>query len=109
MKAVKNLYIKTLLQGEEQGHCTGIKARMDPTMKYRLQQRMAKQKLIKEEQLENIRKQKELNDQRRKIKQQERLKKRLEFLENMSASQLELRTQLSKSPVNKNKLKERAS
>lgn len=36
MKAVKNLYIKTLLQGEELGHCQGIKARMDPTMKYRL-------------------------------------------------------------------------
>jgi hypothetical protein len=42
MKTVKNMYIKTLLSGEEEGHCAGIKARMDPTMKYRLQQKMAK-------------------------------------------------------------------
>jgi len=42
---------------------------MDPTMKYRLQQRMAKQKLIKEEQLENIKKMKELNFEKRKLAQ----------------------------------------
>lgn len=29
-------YIQTLLQGEEDGHCKGIKKRMDPTTRYRL-------------------------------------------------------------------------
>jgi hypothetical protein len=42
MKKVKGIYIKNLLVGEENGHCKGIKQRMDPTIKYRLQQRMAK-------------------------------------------------------------------
>jgi hypothetical protein len=37
MKGSKNKYIETLLKGENDGHCKGIKRRMDPTVKYRLQ------------------------------------------------------------------------
>ena len=36
MKTEKGKYIKTLIDGEENGHCKGIKQRLDPTIKYRL-------------------------------------------------------------------------
>lgn len=34
MSKTKNYFTKTLLEGEEQGHCKGIKDRMDPNLKY---------------------------------------------------------------------------
>jgi hypothetical protein len=33
MKKSKNIYIKTLLDGEQQGHCQGILKRFDPYAK----------------------------------------------------------------------------
>ena len=38
MKGSQNIFMKTLFKGEENGHCKGIKKRLDPTTKYRLQQ-----------------------------------------------------------------------
>jgi hypothetical protein len=36
MKKEKQLYVKTLIEGEESGHCKGIKKRMDPALRYRM-------------------------------------------------------------------------
>ena len=36
MKKSKSSFMTTLLKAEEDGHVTGIKKRMDPTIKYRL-------------------------------------------------------------------------
>ena len=46
MKKEKGTYLKTLLSGEDQGHCTGIKKRIDPTIKYKLVQQMTKYKML---------------------------------------------------------------
>jgi hypothetical protein len=39
MNKTKGFFTKTLLEAEEQGHCTGIKDRMDPNLKYQNQLR----------------------------------------------------------------------
>jgi hypothetical protein len=44
MKREKINYIKTLVKGEDEGHCKGIKKRLDPATKYRLKQEMDKYK-----------------------------------------------------------------
>lgn len=36
MKDCHSDFVQTLLKGEENGHCSGIKKRMDPTTRYRL-------------------------------------------------------------------------
>ena len=36
MKIEKTQYLKTLVAGENDGHCKGIKKRLDPTIKYKL-------------------------------------------------------------------------
>lgn len=33
----KKTYLQTLLLGEKEGHCRGIKKRVDPTIRYKLQ------------------------------------------------------------------------
>lgn len=43
MKKEKSAYMQTLLKGEDDGHCFGIKQRSDPQQKYRMVQQMAKQ------------------------------------------------------------------
>lgn len=68
MKESHAAYIGTLLQGEEDGHCRGIKKRMDPTTRYRLQQQQQKYKLIQQERIGRIKVAKEERD---KIKQME--------------------------------------
>lgn len=68
MKGVYNTFIGTLLQGEEDGHCKGIKKRMDPTTKYRLQQQMQKYNLIQQERVEKI---KILKKEKEKLKQEQ--------------------------------------
>ena len=55
MKGTKSHYFRTLLDGEDKGHCHGIKKRMDPTTKYRLKQQMHKYQQIQEERIEEIR------------------------------------------------------
>lgn len=40
MKESKHNYIQTLLEGEQLGHCSGISKRMDPTLKYALNQKL---------------------------------------------------------------------
>ena len=45
MKVEKQRYLKTLLNGEQNGHCRGISQRIDPTKKYKLQQQIAKHKI----------------------------------------------------------------
>jgi len=55
MKREKISYIKTLVKGEDLGHCKGIKKRLDPTTKYRLKQQMEKYKQVQEERMEAIR------------------------------------------------------
>jgi len=37
MRTEKKRYLGTLLSGEDNGHCKGIKKRVDPTIKYKLQ------------------------------------------------------------------------
>jgi len=44
IKKTRHQYIKTLLEGEEQGHCRGIKKRMDPSTKYHLLAKIRYQK-----------------------------------------------------------------
>ena len=63
----KQKYMDTLLTGEEKGFCKGIKARLDPTMKYKQLQKTIKDKLKREEWIVTIKKAKEIND-KRKIK-----------------------------------------
>ena len=46
MKDSYGNYMNTLVKGEDSGHFKGIKKRMDPTTKYRLQQQMQKYNLI---------------------------------------------------------------
>jgi len=65
MKKTKNSYIKTLLEGEDLGHCKGIRKRMDPTTKYRLQQQMQKYKQIQEDRVEEIKALKKIKDQQK--------------------------------------------
>ena len=36
MKKEKKEYLKTLIKGEDDGHCKGIKQRLDPTIRYRI-------------------------------------------------------------------------
>ena len=36
MKQEKVTYIKTLVKGEDEGHCKGIKKRLDPAIKYKI-------------------------------------------------------------------------
>lgn len=55
MKGTKSHYFRTLLDGEDKGHCHGIKKRMDPTTKYRLKQQMHKYQQIQEERIDEIR------------------------------------------------------
>lgn len=62
MKDVKNQYLQTLLNGEEKGHCQGIRARIDPTIKYRVSHKLALEQQQKEEDLEKIKQQKALKN-----------------------------------------------
>ena len=36
MKKEKKEYIRTLTKGEDDGHCKGIRKRLDPTIRYRI-------------------------------------------------------------------------
>jgi hypothetical protein len=36
MKKEKKEYLNTLIKGEDEGHCKGIKKRLDPTMRYKI-------------------------------------------------------------------------
>jgi hypothetical protein len=58
MKKYNEQYTQTLIEGEESGHCTGIKKRMDPALKYRMQQQLVKYHLQREEHLMKIQKNK---------------------------------------------------
>jgi hypothetical protein len=40
IKRSKTAYFSNLIQCEEEGHVKGIKKRLDPTSKYRLQQKI---------------------------------------------------------------------
>ena len=62
MKKTKSSFIKTLLEGEDQGHCKGIRKRMDPTTRYRLQQQMQKYKQIQEDRIEEIKAMKKIKE-----------------------------------------------
>ena len=46
MKKEKHRYIKTLVRGEDEGHCKGIKKRLDPTIKINLKQEQDKYERI---------------------------------------------------------------
>jgi hypothetical protein len=46
MKKEKHRYIKTLVRGEDDGHCKGIKKRLDPTIKINLKQEQDKYERI---------------------------------------------------------------
>ena len=46
MQLEKSHYIQTLLKAEDQGLCKGIKRRMDPSVRYKLQQQLAKYRLV---------------------------------------------------------------
>ena len=62
MKKEKVAYIQTLVKGEDEGHCKGIKKRIDPTTKYRLKQQMEKYQQIQEERMEQIKAMKDQKD-----------------------------------------------
>ena len=42
MKKEKKEYLNTLMKGEDEGHCKGIKKRLDPTMRYKIKQQIDK-------------------------------------------------------------------
>ena len=42
MKKEKQDYLNTLMKGEDDGHCKGIKKRLDPTMRYKIKQQIDK-------------------------------------------------------------------
>lgn len=83
MKGSRTGYIKTLLDGEDQGHCKGIKRRMDPTTKYRIQQQISKQQQICEERLEEIRAVKKEKDEQKLKEKKERVQQRIKELDRM--------------------------
>lgn len=54
MKTEKRKYIKTLVKGETDGHCKGIKKRLDPTIKIQLKQDQDKYERKQQERLEKV-------------------------------------------------------
>ena len=84
MKKEKIQYIRTLVKGEDNGHCRGIKQRIDPTTKYKIKQQMEKYKQIQEERMEAIRTMKVKRDKEKLEEKRSRIQERLKELGEVS-------------------------
>jgi hypothetical protein len=69
----KKNYINTLLEGEDNGHCKGIKKRLDPTVKFRILQQVARQKQACEEFTDTISLRKKARDEKKLRDKRERV------------------------------------
>ena len=80
MKKEKHRYIKTLVKGEDDGHCRGIKKRLDPTIKINLKQEQDKYERNQAERLEKVQQDKKQRDKENLIRSRHRIQEKMNFL-----------------------------